>query len=147
MARLLLLPAAAAPLAALGLLFADWFEPRGSFLVLFSNVDGVTFHPSAFDASSNQAALIAVLAVVTSASALVAARGRFVAWTAGAAASGLGAAVCLYLRESPPRPAPNVFTPPELALQPTTAPLIVTACLIFAGVCLTAWAMIAKRSA
>ena len=145
MGWLFLFPAFFAAAAAIPLLFFDWFEPRGNFLVLFSEVEGIDFYPSAFETSGARAVFAVLLALTAMGATVAVARGVFVAWTVGAAAAAAGALVCLLLRASPPRPGHGVHTPPEVALQPTTVPHLATACFVLSAVSLTIWALGAKR--
>lgn len=140
----LLFGAFAGSAAGIALLFVRWFEPRGNVLVLFGNVEGLNFYPSAFDAAGALAAIVAVLALTVMGSVVAIARGVFFAWTVGAGAAIGGALVCLILRESPPSLGAKVYTPPELAFQPTATPLIAMAGFLLAAACLTVWALGAR---
>lgn len=139
---MLLIPALAGSLAVIPLLFLRWFEARESFVVLFGALDRYTLHPTGWEAFGGEDVAIAVLAAITFVAALAAARGMFVAWTAGAAAAVAGAVVAYVARGNPPAPGGGTYTSGDIALAPTPAAAVVIACFLVAVLSLTAWAVV-----
>ncbi|MFL5844964.1 MAG: hypothetical protein ACJ762_09750 [Solirubrobacteraceae bacterium] len=144
MVLILLFPALAAA-AVVPLLFGTWFDPSDTFRALHGEKPGVVLEPSAWDASSTSALAIVVLVVVVLVSVLLAARGRFAAWTVAAATAILGGLVCLMLRHSPPDPGHATFVTGEQAYDATDLGIYAMACFVFAALDITAWAMVMRR--
>lgn len=146
MAAVLLVPAFFAAAAVLPLLFVAWFEPTSVFSVLHADTSGTVLEPSAWQASGVTAAVLALLALLTLGAVVEAWRGRFVAWTVGAACGGAGALLALILRVSPPDPPRSTYVTGDQAYDPTAVPLLTMGCFALAGLALTAWALAARRA-